>query len=158
MGTVIDVPTASYALSAAPNSISTIGVGSCIVTCLYSESMKVGVLLHYMLPRLEKDTSNPYRYADTAISTVLKELATHGIDRHGLKAKVVGGGQMFANLAVTESIGKKNIDETYRLLRTLGIPIMASDVGGNVGRSVIFDLTTGAVTVTKPALDQTITI
>lgn len=146
----IDIPTASYAVASAPDTLTTVSIGSCVAICLYSSSASVGALMHCMLPRAEQHMTNPYLYTDTALSSITKELIERGVTVQELTAKIVGGAQMFPTLHTEgQDIGKRNIDEAKLLLKVIGIPIVASDVGGNNGRSLVFDLTTGGVTITQ---------
>jgi chemotaxis protein CheD len=146
----IDIPTASYAVAKAPDTLATVSIGSCVAICLYSASVNVGALMHCMLPRAERHMTNPYLYTDTAMSNILKELLKQNITVQQLTAKLVGGAQMFPTLeGNNQDIGKRNIDEANLILQVIGIPVIASDVGGNNGRSLVFDLSTGMVTITQ---------
>jgi chemotaxis protein CheD len=53
---------------------------------------------------------------------------------------------MFKAFTATQ-IGARNLEEVERLLNALGISIIGKDVGGNRGRSVEFDMSTGTVKV-----------
>jgi chemotaxis protein CheD len=149
----IDVPTAGHAIATAPDSLTTEGVGSCIIVCLYSQKNKTGALLHCMLPRAENDNSNPYRCVDTALDRIVVELLHRGIKIPDLTAKLVGGAQMFVTHESRLSIGQQNIDETLRILNAMGISVVASDVGGNSGRSLTFDINTGLISIFKALSD-----
>jgi chemotaxis protein CheD len=150
MAAAIDVPTAGYAIAQAPDSLSTAGIGSCMAICLYSTEHRTGALLHCMLPLAGQQTPNPYLYTDTALSDVLEKLVRNGIGTAGLTAKLIGGAQMFPALqAGDQNIGQRNIREVTRLLNVIGIPIIASEVGGNRGRSLEFNLTSGTVSVSQ---------
>ncbi len=153
MAVQINVPTAGYAIASAPDSLTTNGIGSCMVICLYSQKYKIGAMLHCMLPRSEKDTSNPYRCIDTALDSVVVQLLHRGIKISDLTAKLVGGAQMFVTHEPQLSIGQRNIDETKRLLETMGISVVASDVGGSIGRSLTFNIDTGLISISKTATD-----
>jgi chemotaxis protein CheD len=144
----IQVPTADYAIASAPDSLSTVGIGSCIVICLYAPTSKMGALLHCMLPREENDLSNSLRNVDTAVNQVVEQFLAKNIQLTDLIAKIAGGAQMFSGTEDNgTSIGKRNIEETKRLLTTLKIPIMGEEIGGTRARSLIFELETGKVTI-----------
>jgi chemotaxis protein CheD len=155
MPTQINVPTAGYAIGTMPDSITTVGVGSCVVICLYSRERKIGALLHCMLPRCEGDSSNPFRCVDTALNQIVVELLHQGVKTSELTAKLVGGAQMFPSIHTQTSIGQQNLDESLRILKAMGIAIAASDTGGNSGRSVVFNLDSGEVSITNSLIDIT---
>ena len=48
---------------------------------------------------------------------------------------------------LTNNIGERNIQQTLEVLGKLGIKVLAADVGGNKGRTVIFDIEEGKVWV-----------
>jgi chemotaxis protein CheD len=158
MPEIIDVPTASCTATAAPYSLSTIGIGSCIAICLYDAKMHRGALLHIMLPRAEGDNTNQFRYADTALNQAIADLASLGTPLSSVTAKIVGGAQMFAAFAARGSIGQRNIQEVRQLLHVLGVPLLAEVVGGNTGRSVLFNLVDGSVEITSQALSEALKI
>jgi chemotaxis protein CheD len=148
---VVDVPTAGHALAEAPDSLATSGIGSCIAVCFYDQETKKGGLIHFMLPRAEEDTSNYYRYADTAITDILCEFVKLGVNKNKLTAKIIGGAQMFPGLEQIDnhgkSIGERNIEEVILLLNTIGIPVVGRSIRGNEGKSISFDLSTGMVAI-----------
>ena len=66
-----------------------------------------------------------------------------------LQAKLFGGANMFEALQEWsgESIGQRNISCARETLEEMGIEVLAEDVGGNFGRTLIFSLESGKVTV-----------
>ncbi len=62
---------------------------------------------------------------------LLEEMLAKGARREHMRAKLVGGAQMFPNLNIkVADIGKQNIDEAKRTLKGLGIYIAAEDTLG----------------------------
>ena len=153
----VEVPTAGYAIARAPDSLVTVGIGSCLAICLYSQEHQLGALLHCMLPHVGQHVTNPCLYVDTALNTVLEKLLSEGIQTATLTAKLIGGAEMFPDLQPTgyQGIGRQNIEETTRLLQAIHIPIVASSTGGNRGKSILFDLSTGAVSVSTAFVPAT---
>jgi chemotaxis protein CheD len=61
---------------------------------------------------------------------------------------MAGGARMFAALLSSgTNMGQRNIIATRIALEKLGIRVVAEDVGGEYGRSVRVDATTGAMRV-----------
>ena len=150
----IMVNTADFAIGKAPQVLVTLGVGSCVAICLYEKRLKIGALLHIMLPIYLGGSSpselNPLRFADTALGLAVAELGKLGVVKEQLVAKLVGGAQMFKAFGPSDDIGAKNVEQVERILGVLGIPIEGTDLGGNIGRSLEFDLESGLVkTFTK---------
>lgn len=135
-----------------PHTIRTSGLGSCVGIVIYDLSKQIAGLAHIMLPdsSLSKQANiNTYKYADTAIAYLLRYLQARGVSRFQLKAKIAGGAQMFPNQLTSEvmRIGPRNIESVEALLKKNNIPIVASDVGGNSGRTIVFNPQTGALTI-----------
>ena len=69
MGEVIKVGMADLKTAKAPNTLTTLGLGSCIGLTLYDPVTKIGGLLHYMLPDSTKfkNNTNIAKFGDTGI-------------------------------------------------------------------------------------------
>ena len=133
-----------------PHVISCLGVGSCVVVALYDAKRKLGGLAHVMLPYSNNLNSYhpPYRCADTAIATLIKELQTLRASPRDMVAKLVGGAKMFlSGDDFGPGIGEQNITSVKRILEQKRIPVIGENTGGNYGRSVEFYLDSGKVMV-----------
>jgi len=127
-----------------PVVLTSLGLGSCIGLVIYDDIAKVAGMSHIMLPNNheDKDVKKLGKYADTAVPKLIEDLIAFGALKSRLKAKMAGGAQMFSvpgkNSASFLAIGERNIETTKKMLEQYGIPLVASDVGGNKGRSVEF--------------------
>lgn len=132
------------------DSLRTLGLGSCVGVTLYDDFEKVGGMAHIMLPFSTSDSvSNPAKFADTGVPYLLDLVLALGASRSRLKAKIAGGAQMFANANGLEAIrvGPRNIEAVQEMLAQLRIPIIASAVGGNYGRTIELDCQTGQLSI-----------
>ncbi|MBM7854232.1 chemotaxis protein CheD [Desulfohalotomaculum tongense] len=147
----IQVGIADYKVAAAPNKIITLGLGSCVGVTLYDPKIKVGGLLHIMLPDSTqfKNVNKPAKFADLGIPLILEELERKGAVKTRLQAKLAGGAQMFSGMdkKFILNIGQRNAEMTRKILKSLGIKILAEELGGNRGRTMILDLNSGVVTI-----------
>ena len=105
----------------------------------------MGALLHIMLPlNMEAGRKNPLKYADTGIRETLRQMEAKGASRGRITVKIAGGAKMFevkgGNLG---NIGQRNIESVHTILRQEGIRLLAEDVGGNVARTLLFDVVSG---------------
>jgi chemotaxis protein CheD len=116
----------------------TIGLGSCIGLTFYDDTVKVGAMVHIMLPDSAGRTERPGKYADTAIALLLKELTALGCKNRSLIAKMAGGACMFEYFGANLNIGERNAEKVRAILKENNIKLAAEDVGGKVGRSVTF--------------------
>jgi chemotaxis protein CheD len=146
----IRVRIADYAVAAA-GMITTIGLGSCVAIVLHDAGARVGGLAHVLLPHesMSRDQSNPAKFPRTAVPLLLREMAELGANRTRIKAKIVGGAAMFANLVPAGgiNIGERNIIAVREVLAELNVPIIAEDTGADYGRSVYLFVNDGRVEV-----------
>ena len=74
----------------------TYALGSCIGICLYDPNIKLGGLLHIMLPlNLETGRKNALKYADTGLSEMVARMEAKGAKKARMVAKIAGGANMF---------------------------------------------------------------
>ena len=135
--------------------ISTV-LGSCIAVGLYDPELKVGGLNHFMLAhdygKSDMVRSPDARYGMFAMELLINDLMKLGARRGALKAKVFGGGAVlrFAGGGGTKIPGG-NIDFAFEYLDKEGIPLLASDVGGQEPRKIFFYARTGKVLLKRIA-------
>ena len=152
--TEIRVKVADYAVGGVTRdeqTLTTIGLGSCVAIILYDATARVGGLAHVLLPSesMARDRSNPAKFPASAIALMLSEMTRLGADTRRVSAKLVGGASMFANLmpAGGINIGERNVAAARQALAECGVPVVAEDIGSDHGRSVQFNLVDGRVEV-----------
>ena len=136
-------------------------LGSCLGLCLYDKTARVGGLAHCLLParpalyRSQAEEGwEPAKYVRQALDELVRLMEAQGAARGRLIAKLFGGAQMFTfgspvgkeGMGV-EQIGRLNGESAYKCLQERGIPVAASDLGGNSARSIYFHLDSGRVEV-----------
>lgn len=147
MSEIIRVPIAGTGVGKGNDRLYTV-VGSCIAIMLYDKKFRIGGLVHIMLGYSHGQTDNPSKYADTAVPYLIKEMVAMGAAEHRLAAaKIAGGGEMFESLQGEGSVSRTNIAAVQDILPRHGIRIIASDLGGTMGRRITFDVATGRVYV-----------
>ncbi len=136
-------------MSKSPDVLQALALGSCVGVVIYDQSTKIGALAHILLPEIT-GTSNslPGKFATTAIPEAIKMTVARGAQRSNLIAKIAGGARMFdvSNLSIMD-VGQRNIEAVLRLLTENNIPVVAKDVGENFGRTIIFNLESGLLTI-----------
>lgn len=150
--TVIEVGVSETKYASSPHVLVTRGLGSCIGIALYDPIKKIGSLSHPMLPDMhrlgENETINTAKYVNSVIPVQVENLKKEGCSIASLKAKICGGACMFHSVSKEFFVvGQKNILMAKTVLKTFNIPIVGEDVGGNYGRTILFDLLTGNITV-----------
>lgn len=135
--------------------IITYALGSCIGITFYDPMIKLGALLHIMLPESNGREANVFKFADTGIRETLRKMEVFGGVRSRYICKIAGGAQMFAMSGGGDigNIGQRNIDSVKRIMQMEGLRIKNQDVGGNSARTMLIELETGTVklrTIGKP--------
>ncbi len=148
IGNTLLVKMAEYAVTAESYCLKTT-VGSCVGVVLHDPARRITGLAHIMLPNKLAGDPKIGKFADTAIPRLLRELKTLGMRQERLEVYVAGGSNMF--MSCTDKrltlIGDKNVQEVKRILEELGIPILFEDTGGGYGRTLLFDNSTGRLSI-----------
>ena len=157
MGKSVLVGMADLNICKAPDSITTLGLGSCVGIAIRDPGTKIGGLAHIMLPDSKEISSVTHvpKFADTGIDELVKKVTAAGANRKTLVAKIAGGAQMFASNtnSNTLKVGARNVIAVKKKLQELGIRLLAEDTGDTYGRTVVFYPETGDYvikTVGKP--------
>jgi chemotaxis protein CheD len=129
--------------------VSTV-LGSCIAVGIFDADAKAGGLNHFMLPGEYGKSDlirNPNaKYGMYAMELLINELMKLGAKRSALRAKVFGGGAILRfSDGNSSKIPGNNIDFAFEYLEKEGIPVLASDVGGQDPRKIFFFARTGKV-------------
>lgn len=147
MGVEIKVGMADLKVCVSPDSVTTLGLGSCVGIAIRDPITKIGGLAHIMLPDSTaiRNNSNIPKFADTGIEELVRQITLRGANRTRLVAKIAGGAQMFGFGSTSETVrvGERNVEATKKKLAQMKIPILAEDTGKNFGRTVIFYPETG---------------
>lgn len=148
MGEIIKVGMADLKTCKAPDAVTTLGLGSCVGIALRDPVLKIGGLVHIMLPDSKALCSNNSviaKFADTGIVELVRQLELMGANRSRLVAKIAGGATMFQVQSRSEimKIGERNVSSTIKTLDSLKIKLLAQDTGANYGRTVTFFPETG---------------
>ncbi len=151
MQNIIKVGMAEFSVVQKPDILTTLGLGSCVGIILYDHVVKIGGLVHIMLPDSKqiKNNENKAKFADTGAQLLFDKMLATGCNRFRIAAKIVGGSQMFSFQTDNDMmrIGQKNILATKEVLNLLKIPIIAEDTGGNYGRTIEFHTTDGKLII-----------
>ena len=147
MGNSIKVGMADLKVAKAPDSLITLGLGSCIGLTMYDPVTKVGGMVHYMLPDSTqvRNNTNIAKFADTGIDELLRKVVAAGANRSRLVAKIAGGAKMFETTGGSNigNIGARNAEAAKAILKQKGIRLIAEDTGLNYGRTVELHCETG---------------
>ncbi|MCD6292779.1 MAG: chemotaxis protein CheD [Deltaproteobacteria bacterium] len=130
------------------DTLVTYSLGSCIGLAVYDPEVKVGGLLHYMLPdssiNQEKALKNPAMFANKGVPLLFKECFKLGADKKRMVVKVAGGSQIMAD-AGAFNIGKRNYAILRKILWKNNVIIDGENVGGNQNRTMYMQINDGKI-------------
>lgn len=149
---VVKVGMADLNIASDGGTLRTTGLGSCVGLILFDERSRIAGMAHVMLPSSEiarESSINLAKYADTAIPELIVRMKQAGAITNRLVAKMAGGAQMFAFALQSEAmrIGPRNVESCKEMLMRFDIPLLGEDTGGNYGRTIEFDSTTGILVI-----------
>ena len=147
----IKVGIADLNVAFSPDKLITVGLGSCVGIAIYDKTLGLGGLAHIMLPDSSQfnKITNEIKFADLAIPKLVDDMIKKGSKLRNMKAKIAGGASMFnfSDKSVVMDIGGRNGIAVRNALKNLSIPILSEDIGGNKGRTLIFDTASGVLYV-----------
>jgi chemotaxis protein CheD len=124
----------------------TYALGSCIAVAVYDPIVRVGGLLHYMLPDstldADKAREHPGMFADTGITLLFKSCYRFGAEKKRMIIKIAGGARIMDDTNYFR-IGQKNITALRKIFWRNNVLIDAEDVGENFNRTVRLEVSTG---------------
>lgn len=127
-------------------------LGSCIGLSLYDPEIRVGGLVHCMMPVSKLDpvkaAANPLMYTDTGVTALLKALFDRGANRKRLIVSVAGAASLLDDKGIFK-IGEKNYAILRKILWKNDILISEEDVGGNIVRTMYLYMSTGETLIKR---------
>lgn len=144
-----------------PGTITTL-LGSCVAVCLHDRKRSWGGLNHFMVAEQTGDLP-PGKIGGPAIDGLVRMATMAGSAINDVHARIIGGASVISSVtsgsaAILGDIGSRNAQVAERRLCELGIHIIQRDIGGNRGRRLRLDSSTGQVEVTmmqrSPAADR----
>lgn len=139
---------AQLAVCRPPEKLTCLGLGSCVAIIMHEPVLKMGGIVHVLLPKASGNHGTEEKYADTGTRKLHREMVSRGALEERLVAKLAGGAQMFTalDLAVA-NIGHENGTMARKVLGELGVRIVAEDLFGHRGRNIVLDPESGFVTI-----------
>ena len=126
------------AISDDPGVLTTI-LGSCVSVCLHDPTLRVGGLNHYLLPNPATAPEVASRYGPLAITQLVDGMLGYGAQPKRMTAQIYGGAAVLAAFSDERNhLGLRNAQLAKEMMADYGIAVVATDVGGNRGRKLMF--------------------
>lgn len=131
------------------DTIITYSLGSCLGVTAYDPKLKIGGLVHCLLPHAsaarDKAREKPFMFVNTGVAMMVRKLIDLGADKKRLILKAAGGANMRNDTLF--NTGARNFDALETLLDRNNVKLTATDVGGTIPRTMVLYLDTGRVIV-----------
>ncbi len=141
--------------------LSTYALGSCVGIVAYDPAVRVGGILHLMLPdsRISPDKalSQPAMFADTGLPLLFRSLAGLRMERARLRLFVAGGACVLSG-PDSFRIGERNVRATFDFLARQGFTVSDPVVGGTVNRTLHLEIGSGTMTLKTPAATESLSL
>ena len=126
--------------------IITYSLGSCVGLTLYEPRLRIGGLIHCMLPLSKIDPARalerPCMFTDTGVPLLLTTLIGMGAEKRNLIAKVAGAASLLDNNG-SFNIGERNQVILRKLLWKNQILIQGEETGGTKARTMSLNMENG---------------
>lgn len=136
----------------------TYSLGSCVGVVIYDPIVRIGGMLHAMLPdstiNAERASSRPNMFVDTGLPSMFHAVYALGGLKHRLVVKMAGGAE-FLDQNKVFNIGHRNVEAVVAMLARNSVQLEAKATGGYESRTMRLDLQTGAVTLSTPGKPTT---
>lgn len=131
--------------------IVTHALGSCIAVCIWDPVVRVGGMLHFLLPdsRINpvRAAEQPDAFADIGVPRLFQAAYDRGLQKGRAVVKLVGGAGIRNDSAGLMDVGRRNILMAKQLLWKNGVLIRAEALGGSQARTVTLAVDDGRLRI-----------
>lgn len=157
---LVSVPLGGVTASREPVVLRTV-LGSCVAACLFDPVAGVGGMNHFLLPRREdrlppgpgSPADGADRYGVDAMRHLVDEVVRSGADRRRIRAKAFGAAE--APWLDDARAPRENVEFVTAFLEQEGIPLVASQFGGENAIEVRFSTRDGRALVRQLGARET---
>jgi len=129
-----------------PTAISAV-LGSSVSICLYDKKLEIGGMNHFLFPSVLPPERPTARYGNVATTALIRMMLKNGATLKTMEAQVIGGA--FLPETMSRDIGRSNLETARTMLKERKIRIISEDVGGELGRKIVFNTTNCEIAVLK---------
>jgi chemotaxis protein CheD len=135
----------------------TYALGSCIAVTLFDPALRIGGLLHFMLPDSsldrEKAIQRPGMFADTGVPLLLQKAYQRGALRSRMEVSVMGGAHVMDD-GGNFDIGRRNHLALRKIFWKEGVLVRSEDVGGTQSRTVRLEMSSGRIVIRRGLVEE----
>ncbi|MCG6534966.1 MAG: chemotaxis protein CheD [Syntrophales bacterium LBB04] len=130
------LPSGFIYLNAEPSLISTV-VGSSVAVSLWDQKKKCGGMANYLYPLINNKMAATSQYGNVAVRHLIKMFLEEGTKGRDIKAQIFGGAETASPDGA--KIARENVRVARNIFNKFKIEVVSEDVGGHMGRKVVFN-------------------
>ena len=136
-----------YAMANPESSVIRAVLGNCVAVTFYDRHNCFGGMNQFVFPSTKKREDMTAQYGNVGIRALFRMLLEMGAKRDRLVAQIIGGSE--CRVLDDEGLGLQNIHLARVVLEQLRVPVVSEDVGGSMGRKVIYHTGSNEMAVFK---------
>ena len=137
----------------------TFSLGSCIGVAAYDPQIRIGALIHCLLPYAsvspDKAKANPFMFVSSGVAEMFRTLLRKGASRERMIIKAAGGAKMMQVNNLFD-VGARNVEALEKLLNRNNLKLAAKDFGGSIPRTMYLHLNTGSVIIKSLGVEHSL--
>ena len=122
-------------------------LGNCVAVTFFDQTHRFGGINQFVFPQTDRREDMTPQYGNVGIKALYRMLVEMGASRDNLVAQIVGGAE--CRLINDDGLGLQNVNLARVVLNQLRVPIVSEDVGGSMGRKVLYHSGTNEMAVFK---------
>ena len=136
-----------YAMANRDSTVIRAVLGNCVAVTFYDKSNRFGGMNQFVFPNTDRREDMTAQYGNVGIRALFRMLIDMGANRSGIVAQIIGGSD--CRIFDDSNLGLQNINLARVVLEQLRVPVVSEDVGGSMGRKVLFHSGTNEIAVFK---------
>lgn len=136
-----------YAMANRDASVIRAVLGNCVAVTFFDQHNRFGGINQFVFPETKRREDMTAQYGNVGIRALFRMLIDMGARRDGLVAQIVGGSE--CHVFDDGDLGLQNVNLARFVLEKLKVPIVSEDVGGTMGRKVMYHSGTNEMAVFK---------
>ncbi len=136
-----------YIVANSQDSVVRAVLGNCVAVALFDRKRRFGGMNHFVLPSTRDRRRATPQFGNIAIPALCRMVFDLGAEKDALEAQIVGGA--CSDEVDDKALGKQNVAIARKLLKRYGIPVVSEDVGGRLGRKIVYHTGTNETVVLK---------
>ena len=111
-------------------------LGNCVAVTIFDRARRFGGMHQFVFPVADRPENATPQYGNVGIPALLRLMDELGGRRDNLIAQIIGGGA--SDQYADDGLGARNVSLARRVLEKYRVPVVSEDVGGMLGRKVVY--------------------